>query len=409
MIRKTCRMCKSENLFQFLDFGTTALADNFLTLSQLNHSEPKFPLNVNMCKKCGLFQLGYVVPPESMFNENYPYESSITKTGRKHFLDMSTEICRRFNFPKNSLTIDVGSNVGVLLSGFKSQGLRVVGIEPSSSIAQIAVNNDIETIIDFYSSNLSLKIREKKGKASIITATNVFAHIDNLYDFAAACNNLLTEDGILVIEAPYLPNLLDNLEYDTIYHEHLSYLSLKPMIRFFKDKGMEVFDVELYPIHGGSMRYYIGREGKYPISKKISEFLSFEEKKQIYSIHRINQFSNDVQNHREQLTRILKDFKKNGKRIIAISAPAKGNTLLSYCNIGPETIDYITEKSAFKIGKYTPGTHIPIYSDEMLHSDNPDYALILAWNFADEIIRNISKLQKSGIKFIIPIPNPYIV
>lgn len=404
-----CRMCKNTNITKFLDLGFSPPSDNFLTEDELNCQEIHYPLNVYVCNDCGLFQLGYVVPRELMFNENYPYESSMTKTGREHFISMGIEICKKFNLLPDSLVIDVGSNVGVLLSGFRSQGLRVLGIEPSSNIAKIAVENGIDTITEFFSSDLALKLLQQVGNASVITATNVFAHINDLNDFVKAADNLLTEDGIIVIEAPYLVNMLDNLEYDTIYHEHLSYLSLKPMVKFFKMFGMEVFDAEMQSIHGGSLRYFIGRVGKRKVSENISKFLLLEEKHEIYSYERLKKFAKQVESHRNELNTLLSDLKRQDKRIVGVSAPAKGNTLLNYCKIGPEILDYITERSLLKIGKYTPGMHIPIYSDEMLLKDKPDYALILAWNFSEDIIRNNQQYRNNGGKFIVPIPHPQII
>jgi hypothetical protein len=402
-------MCKSEKRFVFLDLGFTPLADNFLSKEQLNFPEIYYPLNVFMCKDCGLIQLGHVVSPELMYHENYLYETSITKTGNDHFTSIGKILTTRFNLNKNSLVIDVGSNVGVLLSGFRSQGIKELGIEPSRTIANIAIQNGIETIIDFFSTRLASIILKKYGHVSIITATNVFAHIDNLDDFAKATDLLLTKEGVLVIEAPYLPNLLDNLEYDTIYHEHLSYLSLKPMVKFFEKYGMEVFDVEKYDIHGGTLRYYVGRKNIHTVSDKVDENLKNEEKSLIYSEEYLEKFACRVFQHKKELFDMLYNLKKNGKKIVAISSPAKGNTLLNYCNIGNDLLNYVTEKSSLKIEKFTPGTHIPIYPDEKLLEDVPDYALILAWNFADEIIKNNLEYRKKGGKFIIPIPKPCIL
>ncbi len=406
---KYCRMCKSSDVVKFLDLGFSPPSDNFLKEAQLEFPEIHYPLTVYVCNRCGLCQLGFIVSGELLFNENYPYESSVTNTGRDHFHKMAVQICNRFNITSNSLAIDIGSNVGVLLSGFKSMGLHVLGIEPSSNIAKTAVKNGINTISEFFSSELAFKILKQYGKASIITGTNVFAHIDDLHDFAKAVDILLTEEGVIVLEAPYLGKMLDNLEYDTIYHEHLSYLSLKPMCKFFGELGMDVFDIEMHVIHGGTMRYFIGRKNKRPISENISKFLQLEEDDKIHSIERLKKFSSDVENHRSQLNRLLTDLKREGKKIIGISAPAKGNTLLNYCRIGPEILDYITEKSSLKIGKFTPGMHIPVYSDDILSKDKSDYALILAWNFAEEIIRNNQEYHNNGGKFIIPIPVPRII
>lgn len=409
MTSRICRMCKSTKLKRFLDLGFSALSDNFLTKENLNQPETFYPLDVFSCKNCGLCQLGYVVPPELMFNENYPYDSSTTKTGREHFTNMGIDICKIFSLQSNSLAIDVGSNAGVLLSAFKSKKLRVLGIEPSANVANIARKNGIDTITTFFSSKLVKKIVKKYGHASVITGTNVFAHIDDLNDFMKGTNMLLKKDGILVIEAPYLVNLIDNLEYDTIYHEHLSYLSIKPVMEFCKKHSMELFNIEMQKIHGGTARYFIGRKGVYPVSNNVKNFLKLENNKKIYSNTNLDRFAEKVKNHRTELMEFLYDLKKSGKRIVGISAPAKGNTLLNYCKIGPEILDYITEKNPMKVGKYTPGMHIPVYSDEILLKDKPDYALILAWNFAQEIIKNNKSYQQKGGKFIIPIPHPRIV
>jgi len=402
-------MCKSEKIEKFLDLGYSALSDNFLTLDQLNLPETSFPLNVYICLNCGLFQLGYVVQAELMFNENYPYDSSTTKTGREHFTSMAFEICEKFDLKQNSLAIDIGSNAGVLLSGFKSKEMRVLGIEPSTNVAQIAIKNGIDTITEFFSSKLTNKILEKYGNASVITGTNVFAHVDDLDDFVDTCDKILTEDGIIVIEAPYLLNLLDNLEYDTIYHEHLSYFSVKPIVNFFKKFDMNVFDLKFQEIHGGTLRYFIGRKAKHKVSETVFDFLKKEEEKGIYSRERLKKFADDVASHRLELKNMLMDLKKQNKKIVALSAPAKGNTLLNYCRLGPEILDYVTDKNPLKIGKYTPGMHIPVFSDEKLLEDKPDYALILAWNFADEIIKNNQEYRDQGGKFIIPIPKPKII
>jgi SAM-dependent methyltransferase len=409
MQNKKCRMCKSNKLNLFLDLGYSSLSDGFLTKDDLNESETSYPLNVLICKNCGLCQLGYTVPPEKMFNKNYPYDSSTTSSGREHFRNMGISICNYFNLELNSLVVDVGSNTGVLLSSFKSKNMKVLGIEPSDNVASIARKKGIETITAFFSKKIAEKILKKYGKVSVLTATNVFAHIDDLDDFMKGVKILLKSDGVLVIEAPYLVNLFDNLEYDTIYHEHLSYLSVKPLKQFCEKHKMDLFDVEIKKIHGGTLRYFIGRKGKHEVSKNIKKFLKLENTKKIYLDKQLEQFAKNVKVHRSELLKLLFNLKKSGKTIVAISAPAKGNTLLNYCKIGTETIDYITEKNPMKIGKFTPGMHIPIYSDKKLMSDKPDYALVLAWNFADEIMKNNSSFKRNKGKFIIPLPFPKII
>lgn len=287
--------------------------------------------------------------------------------------------------------------------------MKVLGIEPSGNVANIAKKNGIKTINDFFSAKLAKNIFKKFGKASVITATNVFAHINNLDDFMIGAKKLLTIDGIIVIEAPYLVNLIDNLEYDTIYHEHLSYLSVKPVRMFCERHKMELFDVEIQKIHGGTIRYFIGRKGKKSVSNNISKFLKLENRKKIYTNKELDMFAKKVKLHRDELLTLLFNLKKSGKKIVGISAPAKGNTLLNYCKIGPELLDYITEKNIMKIGSYTPGMHVPVYSDKELLIDKPDYALVLAWNFADEIMANNKSFTRNGGKFIIPLPRPKII
>lgn len=409
MKKTNCRMCKSNNMKIFLDLGFSALSDNFLTTEQLEEPETFFPLTVNLCSDCGLCQLGYVVPPELMFNKDYPYDSSTTKSGREHFTKMGIDICNRFDLKQNSLVVDVGSNSGVLLSAFKSKGMKVLGIEPSSKLANAAIEKGVDSIIEFFSNKLVKKILDDYGKVSVITGTNVFAHIDDLDDFMLTADSLLVEDGIIVIEAPYLLHLIENMEYDTIYHEHLSYLSVKPMMEFCKKFGFEIFDIKEQTIHGGTLRYFISRKNKKEIAQEVSNYLKIEADKELYSEKKLNDFANSVRNHRNKLLQLLNDLKKDGKKIVAISAPAKGNTLLNYCKIDSEILDYVTERNPLKIGKFTPGMHIPVYSDEKLLEDQPDYALILAWNFADEIIQNNSNYQEKGGKFIIPVPKPRIV
>jgi len=407
--KNSCRLCKSENLFEFLNLGFSPISDQILTKDQLDEPEATYPVTVNSCRDCGFCQLGFVVEPELMYNENYSYDGSATKGLRQHHISIANQICDNFQLDHNSLVIDIGSNAGVLLSGFSDRGCKVLGIDPSVNVANIARDKGIEVIGEFFSSELAQRIKKDHGQVSVITGTNVFAHIDNLHDFFKAADILLNEKGIICIEAPQLITLIENLEYDTIYHEHLSYLSLKPLRDFCKKMHMEIFNVEFYEIHGGSFRYFIGREKSRKISENVSKFLQLEEEKQIYEKARLEKFALDVKNQKEELNSLLWNLKKEGKKIVGISAPAKGNALTNYCKISPDLLEYITELNPLKIGKFSPGMHIPIVKEERLLIDKPDYGLILAWNFADEIIKNNQKFVENGGKFIIPIPHPRIV
>ncbi len=404
-----CRMCDSQKLTDFLDLEHSPPSDRFLKEEELHTGEAHYPLKVLLCDECGFIQLRHVVSPVILYQINYPYEANITKRGKEHFYKMAEEVCKKFNLPKSSFVIDIGSNVGVLLSGFKIQGMRVLGVDPAKNIAEIANANGIETIPEFFGCEVVPQIVKSKGKADIITATNVFAHIGNLNDFMKAIDMQLSERGVFVFEAPYFVDLFNHLEYDTIYHEHLGYLSIKPLVKFFNKHEMELFDVERVTIHGGSIRVFVGRKGVYQVSDNVNKLLTLEQETGIYNLESLRNFSKKVSQHRHDLISLLVDLKKQGKKIVGVSAPAKGNTLLNYCKIGTQYLDYLTEKSNLKIGTYSPGMHIPVVSDNRLLKDKPDYALLLAWNFADEIIKNNQEYVKQGGKFIIPIPEPKIV
>ena len=406
---KHCRICKGANLMPYLNLGFTPPADSFIREQGLSQPEIYYPLEVCLCEDCGISQLTYTVPADVLYQHDYPYESSITRAGRAHFLNFASSVVSRFNLGPETLAIDIGSNVGVLLEGFKINGCRTLGIEPSANIAATAIGRKIETINDFISTKLASDIVSKYGKASAITATNVFAHIDDLDDLVSAINILLDINGVFIIEAPHFLKLIKNLEYDTIYHEHLLYVSIRPLSKLFNRFGFEVFDVEEIGIHGGSVRIFVSRLGKYPISDKLIDMISLETSSKIFDINRLTEFSNEVLLHRTELVSLLNDIKLSGHSIAAVSAPAKGMTLLNYCHLGSEFLDFVTEKSKLKIGLYTPGTHIKILPDSALAERQPDYALILAWNFSDEIMENLSEYRNDGGKFIIPIPHPHII
>ncbi len=403
-------MCQSKNLYKFLDLGFQPPSDLILSADDLNQPEVLFPLNVLQCQDCGLTQLGYIVFPQFLYGPRYKYESSITEYGKKHFFGMAESICKKFNFKKDALAVDIGSNVGVLLEGFKNNGMKVLGIDPAVEICKIANKRGIETWQEFFGPTIGEKIVKEKGKATVVTGTNVFAHIDDKEGLMKSLDVLLEDDGVFVFEAPYLIDLLEDLEYDTIYLEHLEYISIKPLLPFFEKHGMEVFDVEKYDIHGRSVRVFVSRKGKRPVSENVQKFIELENEKKVYDKATLDDFAKRVAFQKQEMVALLNQLKKEGKTIIGISAPAKGNTVLNYCKIGTELLDYITEKSIIKKGHYTPGMHIPIVGEEkMFEGDKmPDYGVIFAWNFAEEIMKNNKAFSDKGGKFIIPIPHPTI-
>lgn len=405
-----CRLCKSKKLFKFLDLGHHPPSDQFLNVDEIVEPVIYYPLEVYICEDCGFVQLGYTVSPEVLYQRNYPYESSTTKTGTTHYHDFSKSVVKEFNFASNDLAVDIGSNVGVLLHGFKSMGLRVRGVDPAKNICMIAEKNGIPTIPDFFCRSAAERILSENGNASVITGTNVFAHIEDLDALLEAVMILLhPKKGIFIIEAPHLLHMITNLEYDTIYHEHLSYLSIEPLIPFFKKHNMEIIKIEQKDIHGGSIRIFCAKCGNYRIHESVEMIIASEKSAGLKTKKTMINFARKVEKNKEELNTLLYNLKKSGKKIVGVSAPAKGMTLLNYCKIDKQLLDFITEKSKLKIGLYTPGSHIEVFPDAKLLEDNPDYALLLAWNFSKEIIRNNAEYQKRGGKFIIPIPSPVII
>lgn len=402
-------MCKSARLRLVLDLGGHPHSDSFPTTKELRDAETFYPLRLVSCLDCGLLQIDYFVSPIRLYQQDYLYMSSTTETGKKHYADMARDICTRFAVAPGSLAVDVGSNVGVLLGGFKEVGMKVLGVDPAANIAAEAIKNGIPTMVDFFSDEVAEKIVEEHGQASVITGTNVFAHIHELDSAVSGMKRLLAADGVLVVEAPHALPLIEHLEYDTIYHQHIGYLSVRPMRSYFERMGLELFAIEETSIHGGSLRYFAGHPGKHPVEPHVEAMVQTEIASGIYDEGRLAEFAARVVAQRQKLLEILVDLKKQGKMVAVVSTPAKGNTLLNYCNIDKTYIDFATERNPLKIGRNTPGTHIPIVADEELLSRKADYALLLAWNFAPEIMRNNEEFTRNGGKFIIPIPEPRIV
>lgn len=410
MIKTTCRLCSSNNLYKFLDLGLQPPSDQFLGKKQTNKETIFYPLAVNTCKTCGFKQLTHVVDPKILYQQDYPYESSLTQSGLDHFDEFALSVKNQFKLNSDDLVIDIGSNVGVLLNSFKSLGIKVLGVDPAKNICKIANKRGINTLNSFFDSDICDLIKKKHGKAKVITGTNVFAHINNLSELFKNVKKILDKkDGIFIIEVPHFLNLLKDLEYDTIYHEHLSYITIQPLIKFLKKKNLKIFRVEKKDIHGGSIRIFISYMNSFKTDKSVNIILKQEKKADLNSLEVLNNFSENVKKNRFNLITLMSKLKLKKKKIIALSTPAKGMTLLNYCKLDKDFISFATEKSKLKIGKFTPGGNIPIYDDIKILREKPDYAIILAWNFAKEIISNNKLFLKSGGKFIIPIPNVKII
>lgn len=404
-----CRVCNSKELKKILSLGSSPLANSFLKKSALKKNELFYPLVLNFCKRCSLVQLADIVNPEVLFKE-YLYVSSTSRVFINHFEKFASEVYTRFSLNNKDLVVDIGSNDGILLKPFKKLGSKVLGVDPAENVARVAEKGGIETIIDFFNQKVAKRIVKKYGMAKIITGANVFAHIDDWVELTKAVKILLKDDGIFIIEVPYLLDFLQKNLFDTIYHEHLSYISVRPLVYFFEKNNMSVFDIQKVSSHGGSIRVFVKKpSSKYKIGSNVNKCLMEEKKAKLNLLKTYKEFSNTIEINKSLLVKMLNEIKGNGKRIVGYGAPAKGNTLLNYFGIGPEIIDYIVDDSPLKQNLYTPGTHIRVLSPSKLKSDRIEYLFILAWNFADTIIENNSYLRKKGVKFIIPVPTPRIV
>ena len=391
----------------FLSFGQMPLANGFLTADQVIGMEPKYPLDVYFCDSCSLVQIIDVVPPEVMFTD-YPYITGTSETMKNNLSQLcaSTSSCTVLD--SNDQVVDIGSNDGTLLSFFKEYGCRTLGVEPAGNIAQLASKKGIETIQRFFTNETCSSILESYGKAKIITGTNVFAHVDDINGFIMCVQRLLHPDGMFVIEVPYLPDMLDKLEFDTIYHEHLSYFSLSALTTLFTNHGMSIVNVERLTVHGGSIRVYISPIGEQRCHY-LEELLDQETKIGIPYIDIYEKFAADVNALKSDLITMLNNLKNDGKRITGYGAPAKGNILLNYCGVDDTVLDCIFDNTPFKQDLFTPGTHIPVVSDAKFEKISPDYCLLLAWNYEEEILKKEKSYLQNGGNFIIPIPHPKVV
>ncbi len=404
-----CRACLGKQLVKVFSFGPTPLANAFVTAAKLNEPELFFPLDVYVCSECHFVQLGHVVSPEVLF-KNYVYVSSTSSTFVDHFRDYAVTVVRRFKIRKDSLVVDIGSNDGILLKPFKERGMRVLGIEPAQNIAKQANKDGIPTMNKFFSPEVAKMMVGEYGKASVITANNVFAHIDDLDGIIKAVKILLNDRGVFIVEAPYLVDFLTKNYFDLVYHEHLSYLAVAPLLILFKRMDMEIFDVEKVPVHGGSIRVFAQRaKGPYGRTKRVGTFLAREKQAKLDSVTTYQTSEKKVLQNKARLITVLTGLKVQGKSIAGYGAPAKGNTLLNYFGIGTDYIDYIVDDSPFKQGLFTPGRHIPVFAPDVLNKENPDFIIILAWNFAGPIMTKLKRLRERGIKFIIPVPRPKIL
>ncbi len=397
MIIKECQLCRSSNLQLIIDLNYHPLADTFLATTQLNEPEIFYPLRVLICQDCGYTTLQYVVSAKTRYQEvDYSYTSSNSPVAIKHFAEMAKETINKLNLTSQDLVVDIGSNAGTLLESFhKLSGCEIIGVEPAPNIARLAEKNKIPTINDFFNKNSVQKILQKQP-AKIITCTNTFNHITDLNEFMKNIKNLLDDNGFFIFEAPYLLHLVQKTAFDTIYLEHVSYFSFKPFSRFFEQFGLYISDIEENEYMGGSVRVSVGKNNEN--KALVKKYIKAEEEADIYDLHTYKVFMSQIEKLKFNLCRQLYEVKNQGEKIIGIGAATKGNTLLNYCQIDNSLIDFITDSSPLKIGKYTPGSRILIKNDVEITPDI-NYALILPWNIASFLKE---KLKHLNLKFIIP-------
>src|SRR3954453_22669428 len=398
-----CIVCGGSEVEPFLDLGSTALANKFLSADELGAPEPHYPLEVGFCHDCGHVQLTRAVPPAARF-EDYLYVSSASQTLKDHLYDLSDVVAERYRLGSDDLVIDIGCNDATLLQGFRRYGVRALGVDPAQNLADRGREDGIERWVGFFNLDSAQEIRARYGGASAITATNTFPHIPALADFVAGLDAALAPGGVFVLEAHYAVDILDQVAFDTIYHEHVSYWALGPMTRLFADAGFEVVNAERLPIHHGQLRVSVQRRGEGTVQPSVAEVLDAERERGLDGIGPYREFGERAQKIKRDLHATIARLKDEGSRVVGYGAPAKGNTLMSFLEIGPEMVDYIVDRSPLKQGGFTPGTHIPVVPAERLLEDQPDYALLLAWNFADEVMSQQSEYHERGGRFILPVP-----
>ena len=387
-----------------LSLTSTPPANAFVDENCLAQKQDCFPLKLFFCKSCAHVQLLDVVDPRILF-EHYVYVSGTSPVFVRHFQDYANDVVARFAPTSGGLIVDVGSNDGTLLRYFQDQGYKVLGIDPAMEIAESASQSGIETKSAFFTRDLAAALRQEYGPATVVTANNVFAHADDLGGILAGIRTLLDKDGVFVFEVSYLLDVMEKCLFDTIYHEHLAYHSIKPLQKFFADNGMQLIDVQRVDSHGGSLRGFVQRDdGTRTVSTNVAEAIAVEEAVGLDREETYHAFAARIEQIKGELNDLLKSIKAENKTIAGFGAPAKATTLMYHFNIGPDMIDYIVDDSPLKQNLFSPGLHIPVVPSDVLATQKPDYVLILAWNFAEPIMSNHKHFTSSGGHFIVPLP-----
>jgi SAM-dependent methyltransferase len=406
---RSCRLCAAELEHGFVDLGMSPLCESFLAAPQLDAMEPYYPLRVLVCGSCFLVQLGEYVSPENIFRE-YAYFSSYSTSWVAHAKAYCDMIASRLGLGPDSLVVELASNDGYLLQHFLPLGIPVLGIEPAANVAKVAIDKSIATRVDFFGVELAETLVAEGKRADLIIGNNVLAQVPDLNDFVAGMARLLAPDGVVTLEFPHLERLMAENQFDTIYHEHFSYFSLIAIERLAASHGLKVIDVDELPTHGGSLRVYLAHLGSTrPTSKRVPELLARERRQGLDDLATYASFAEGVTRTKRRLLSFLIAAKDAGKVICGYGAPGKGNTLLNYCGIGTDFLEFTVDRNPYKHGRFTPGMHIPIHPVDAIDDLRPDYLLILPWNLKDEIIQQMRHVGAWGGKFIVPIPDLTVI
>jgi SAM-dependent methyltransferase len=410
MTASPCRFCGAPVRDSFVDLGMSPLCESYVPADALNHMEPFYPLHVWVCAACFLVQLDEYVTPEHIFSE-YAYFSSFSTAWLKHAEDYTAMITQRLGLGPKSLVVELASNDGYLLQYFVQRGIPALGIEPAANVAKSATEKGVETLVKFFGRELGAALKDEGRQADLIIGNNVLAQVPDLNSFVAGIRALLKPTGTATLEFPHLQQLVEGNQFDTIYHEHYSYFSLVAVERIFAAHQLTIFDVEEIWTHGGSLRVYArpAEDASRPVSARVLDLRRREEAAGYLDINHYRRFEEQVRGTKRKLLELLIAAKRDGKRIAGYGAPGKGNTLLNYCGIRNDFVDFTVDRNPYKQGKFLPGTHIPILTPDQIDQARPDYILILPWNFKDEIMAQLAHVRGWGAKFIVPIPEAVVI